>query len=181
MSETKQKILSSKSILKAKWFSVNELTIQLSNGESVIHHVVERRPAVYIFPLTPKYELYMVKEYSYVTDEIVWQLSGFVEKGENPLQAAKRELKEETGINAGQWEEFGRLSLAKSSLNAPVYLFLARELEVFSAQPEISEDLTTVKIPLAEAVEKVVQGEISKAPMVAGILLLDKLKREKRL
>ncbi|HXS15275.1 MAG TPA: NUDIX hydrolase [Candidatus Saccharimonadales bacterium] len=181
MSDHKQKILSSKKVFQAHLFHVNELEIELSSGERMTHHVVERRPAVYIFPMTPKYELYIGREYSYNTDEFVLQIAGFIEEGENPLQAAKRELKEETGILAGQWEEFSRLSLAKSSLKAPVYLFLARDLEVSTPEQEVSEDISIMKIPLAEAVEKVMTGEISKAAVVAGILWLDKLKREKRL
>ncbi|HEX7041626.1 MAG TPA: NUDIX hydrolase [Patescibacteria group bacterium] len=182
MSDKHQKILSSKTILKAHLFHVNELQIGLPNGKSVTHHVVEKKPVVFIFPITPKYELYFATEYSYNTQEIVMQVpAGTIEDGENPLQAAQRELKEETGIIAGQWEEFSRLELAKSSLNATVYLFLAKDLEMKKANPEETEDINVIKMPLIEAVNKVLTGEIRKAPVVAGILLLDKLKQQKRL
>lgn len=177
----KQKILSSKKVFSAKLFNVRELDIVFPNGTKATHHLVERRPAVYIFPITKKYELYLAREYSYVTEEDVLQIAGFVEEGENPLQAARRELQEETGITAQYWELIAQLQLAKSSLNAPVYLYVAKELEVGVAHPEETENIKMVKLPLKEAVAKVLNGEINKAAVVAGILLLDKLKSEKRL
>jgi len=178
----KQKIISSKKVFKAKLFDVNEIEVQFPNGKKAIHHVVERKPIVCIFPLTTKYELYFATEYSYNTDEIVLQTpAGYIEEGENPLQAAKRELEEETGIIAGQWEEFAELEYAKSSLKAKAYLFIAKNLEVAIPKPEETENIKVIKLPLKEVVQKVLNGQIRKAAVVAGILMLDKLKSEKRL
>lgn len=178
----KQKILSSKKVFSAKLFDVNELEIEFPNGKRVTHHVVERRPVVYIFPLTRKYELYFAAEYNYNTDDIVMQTpAGFIEEGENALQAAKRELEEETGILARHWEALPTLEYAKSSLNAKAYLYVATVLEIAMAKPEETENIKIVKMPLKEAVKKVLNGEIRKAAVVAGILLLDKLKFEGKL
>ncbi len=177
-----QRILASKTVLKTKLFTVDEVSVEFPNAIQATHHVVKRVPAVYIFPLTPQYELYLVREDSYITQDTVLQApAGFIENNENPLQAAKRELREETGIIAGQWEEFAKLELAKSSLDAKTHLFLAKDLEIGVAIPEETENIEIIKIPLAEAVKKVMSGEIRKASVVAGILMLDRLKSEKRL
>jgi len=182
MSDQTIKILSSKKVFSATLFHINELKVEFPNGTKATHHVVERRPCVYIFPLTPKYELYFVKEYNYSTNDFeIKPPAGFMEEGENPLQAAKRELREETGILAGQWEEFSRMKLAKSSLDATVYLFLARDLEIKKSQPDATEDIEVIKLSFPEAVQKVMDGEIRQAPVIAGILLLDKLRLQKRL
>jgi len=182
MADKKQKILSSKKVFdKAKFFYVNELEIEFPNGIRAIHHVVERKPVVYIFPIINAYEIYFVKEYSYVTKETVLKVpAGFIEEEENALQAAKRELREETGITATQWEMFSQLDLAKTSLHAKAYLFVAKGLEFQLASPEETEDIEILKIPLREAVQKVLNGEIRQAAVVAGILMIAKLKDLKR-
>lgn len=181
----KQKILSSKKVFSAKLFDVYELEIEFPNGKKAIHHVVERRPVVYIFPLIKKitkYELYFAAEYSYNTGEIVMQTpAGYIEDSENALQAAKRELEEETGIIAKHWEALPTLEFAKSSLKAKAYLYIATDLEVAVAHPEETENIRIMKMNLKDAVKKVMSGEIRKAAVVAGILMLDKLRLEGKL
>jgi 8-oxo-dGTP pyrophosphatase MutT (NUDIX family) len=108
--------------------------------------------------------------------------AGFMDKDkETPLQAAKRELEEEVGITANQWEALTNVGLGNSVIHSKAYLFLAKDLTFGKASPEEDEHIELCKMSLQEAVGKVMIGEISGVTNMFGILFLDRLKREKKL
>ena len=176
MPNQKSDIISSKSVLKAKLFEVDELDIVYPTGRKVVHHLIKRDPTVVVFPITQKGEVYLVRQYRYMLKRTTFEaMAGFVDKGETSLQAAKRELKEETGISAGSWEEIMKLDMAASVVDAQVHIFLAQDLELGIATPEEDEDIEVVKMSLKEALQKVFSGEITTSATVAGLLLLGRL------
>lgn len=176
-------ITSSTSVFKAKLFDVHEVKLQHESGRDVTHHIAYRKPTVCIFPLTPDYEIYLVSEYRYMLGStILAAAAGFMDKeGEKPLDTAKREAQEELGIAASQWELLTKIELSASAFSAQSFLFLARDLEIGTASPEADEQIQVVKMPLDEAVKKVMFGEITISATMIGILMLDKLRREKKL
>ena len=175
-------ILSAKTVFTANLFEVVEKEIQLENGKILTHHNVERHPTVIVFPITPTYEIYLIKEYRYLLGKTVLEAcAGFMNPEEKALAAAKRELQEETGIVAGQWEKLTTIEMASSVIHSQSHLFLAKELEVGTPQPEEDEIIEVVKLPLDEAVKKVMTGEISSSSTIIGIMMLDKLRSEKKL
>ena len=108
-------------------------------------------------------------------------ISGYVDKKETTITAAKRELKEEAGITAHQLEEIARVEMAGSVFNSKGYLFLAKGLELGETDLDEDEEISIVKMPLGQAVEKVMIGEIAHASSMIGILMLDKLRAQKKL
>lgn len=170
-----------KRIHKADLFQIFEQTI-IGKDRKRKYEVVERRPTVIVFPLTAEYEIYLLSQYRTLYDKTLTEaVAGHVDKNESPLGAAKRELKEEAGLIASQWEELLRVEAAASVIRSNIYLFLARDLEESFQETEEEEEITVLKMPLPEALEKVEKREITNGPTVLGLLYLDKLKREKKL
>lgn len=183
MSDQITKVISSKPVLSAKLFSVDEVQLILPNGKEVTHHVVHRLPTVVIFPITDSHEIYLVSEYRAMLGKtILSAAAGFMDKdGEKPLDTAKREAKEELGIAASQWEFLTKIEMASSVVNGQANLFMARDLEIGSNNLEEDEQIEVVKMSLDEAVKKIMANEISNSATMVGILMLDRLKREGKL
>lgn len=178
----KQKILSKKPVFKAKYFTVNELEVEVKPGVVRTHHNVERGDIVYVFPLTDSGEIYLTSQYRYnVGNEVLDAAAGYTESGENPLEAAKRELAEELGITAEMWSKLATAELGVGTVLTKVHMYLAQNLHLGKTNFDESEDISLVKISLEAAIKKVIQGEITVVSGMTGLLLLDKLKSQNRL
>ena len=176
------KIVAEKVVYKARLFEVKEQEVLLPNNKKHIYATVERRPTVNIFPLTDTDDLYLISEYRQMfKKKILGAVAGHIDDNETSLAAAKRELKEEVGMLAYQWEEIARIEKSSSVIKETSYLFLARDLEQGVPNPEPGEDITLVKLSLNEAVAKVMSGEINNSATMIGILMLDKLRTERKL
>jgi 8-oxo-dGTP pyrophosphatase MutT (NUDIX family) len=175
-------IVSQKNILKTELFDVKEIKLVDDKGKRRIHHEVERVPIVSVFPLTDKYEIYLISQYrSMFKKNVLEAVAGHVDKKETTIAAARRELKEETGLGAQQLEEIARIQMSGSVFKSMASLFLAKGLEIGDNNLDDTEEISVVKMPLATAVEKVMLGEINHATSMIGILMLDKLRKEKKL
>lgn len=178
----KPKIISHKNIFRAELFDVKELKLKFPDGKDKIHRIAERSSTVSVFPLTQSNNVYLVRQYRYLLDKTTLEaMAGFIKKGESSLSAAKRELREETGIYAEQWEEIARIEMTASVFKSTAYLFLAKDLAVGKPNPDEGEEIEVVRMPLSDAVKKVMSGEINVSASMVGIMLLDKLRREKKL
>lgn len=174
------KIVSEKTVLKTKLFDVKKLELAYPKGSKRTHYVAERVPIVSVFPLNEEGEIYLVSQYRYLLKKVMLEaVAGHVEENETALLAAKRELKEETGISAIQWEELAKVEMGASAFRSKVNIFLAKGLEMGEQKPEENEEISVIKMPLSDAFKKVISGEINHSVTMIGIFLLDKLKREK--
>ena len=88
----------------------------------------------------------------------------------DPLISAQRELKEETGLTANSWQELMSLHTSNSITDERGIIYLARDLIEGETEFEETEDIQIIKLPLEEAIERVLQGEITDAISVAGLL-----------
>ena len=180
--ENYPKIVTKKTIFDSKFLNLYEIKLKLRNGNIKIHYNVERVPTVTVLPLSENYEVYLISQYRYLYGTTrIEAVAGTIDKEEKPLATAKRELLEEAGITAKKWQEIGQIYLAGSYIKAHVSIFLARELTIGKANLEDDETITLITMPLDEAVQKVLTGEITYGSAVSGILLLDRLKRDRKI
>ena len=128
-----------------------------------------------VLPVDDDGFVYLTKQFRYAIErEDLEVISGAVED-EEPLEAAKREAREELGIEAGEWIDLGKLESDTSITNSTAFLFLARRLKFGKPEREGTEQIETVKMKFGEALEKVLQGEITHGQTVALILKASQL------
>jgi 8-oxo-dGTP pyrophosphatase MutT (NUDIX family) len=173
MSETENpwKILSKKNIYDNPWINLTEYdVINPSGGKGIYGKVHFKNIAVGIIPLDDEMNIWIVGQYRFTIDQYSWEIpegGGIV--GTDPLEAAKRELREETGLVAAKWTETMRLYLSNSVSDELCIVYLAQQLELKNAMPEETEKILVKKIPFAEAYRMVQEGIITDVMSVAAI------------
>lgn len=169
------KTLNTKIVYSNPWITVREDQVVTPTGAPGIYGVVETKIATGVLALTDDDQLYLVGQYRYPLDLYSWELiEGGAERGEAPLRAIQRELREEAGLEATDWQQLGGvLHLSNCYSNEEAYLFVARGLTEVPSGPDETELLKVKKVPFTEAVDLVKRGEITDALSVIGILLYE--------
>lgn len=173
------KKLSSRTIFENDWMRVLEdHVINPGGGENQYGHVHFKNVAVAIIPLDEDDNTWLVGQDRYTLGEYSWELPmGGAPEHEDILTSAKRELKEETGLDADQWTEFMRLHTSNSITDERAVIYVAKSLSEGETDFEESENLSIRKLPFADAVAMVHNGEITDAISAAALLRLQDLKR----
>jgi 8-oxo-dGTP pyrophosphatase MutT (NUDIX family) len=177
------KITSQKNIYDNPWINVTEYQVINPAGNPGIYGKVHyKNLAIGVLPLDEELNTYLVGQYRFPLNQYSWEMpEGGGPEGTDPLESAKRELLEETGLKASQWTEVQRLHLSNSVSDELSILYLARGLEQFEAEPEETEQLIIKKVPFAEVYRMVCGGEITDAMTVAAVLKVQLLITENRL
>lgn len=147
--------------------------VELSDGSKTIREIVEHPGGVCVAALTPDGRLPFVRQFRYPYLEIVTELpAGKLEKGEDPLDAIKRELAEEVGAHGTNWRSMGYLYPSPGYCGEIIRLF-ACDIDVFGeSHPDEGEFLEVEYIPLEKAVEMVMAGELPDAKTQTLVLKL---------
>jgi 8-oxo-dGTP pyrophosphatase MutT (NUDIX family) len=161
-----------KRIYDNPWIKVTESDVINPKGGKGIYGVVSfKNKAIGIVPVDKDGFTYLVGQYRYTLNEYSWEIpEGGGPMGEDPLETAKRELKEETGMEAGSWQMIGRIHTSNSVTDEEGFLYMATELNQGDSEPEETEELVVKKVHLKEAVEMVMQDKITDGLSIAGIL-----------
>jgi 8-oxo-dGTP pyrophosphatase MutT (NUDIX family) len=168
---------SSKLIYSNPWITVREDDVITPGGSPGIYGVVETRLAVGVVALTDDNQIYLVGQYRYPVDEYSWEIpEGGSEVNEDPMETAKRELREETGVEAERWEQLGgEILLSNCFSNERGYLYVARGLREGRSEPDHTEELQVKKIPFAECLAMVERGEIKDSLTVIAVLRMARI------
>ena len=154
------------------WIRVEESNVINPAGNKGIYGVVHfKNRAIAIVPLDEDLNTWIVGQYRYTLNTYEWEVpEGGSPEGEDPLEGARRELAEEVGLQATNWQLVLETQLSNSVSNEIGYTYIARQLEYVGSHPEETEVLHVRKLPFSELVEMVLRGEIRDGLSVASIL-----------
>lgn len=170
--------ISSREVYDNPWINVRHEEVIKPNGEFGIYGIAHfKMLAAAIVPLDNEGNIWLVGQFRYTINEYSWEIPmGGGDLNGDSLEAAKRELKEETGLIASKWTNLGHLHTSNSVTDEVGYMYLAEELTLEDAEPDDTEILQIKKVSLVEAVRMVMESEITDSLSIAAIMKVARLK-----
>lgn len=154
------------------WIAVTKHDVLNPAGKNGLYGVVHfKNLAIGVLPLDKDLNTWLVGQWRYPLNAYSWEIpEGGGPHDKDPLDSAKRELKEETGLIAKTYTELCRMHTSNSATDEYAIIYLARDLTLTEAEPEESEALKIKKLPFDEAYNMVMQGEITDSLSMVAIL-----------
>ena len=153
------------------WIRIEHHDVIKPNGEPGIYGKVHfKNTAIAVLPIDSEGNTYLVGQYRYTINAYSWELPEGGCLHELPLEAAKRELKEETGLIAEKWTFLGEQYLSNSVTDEKSMMYLAENLSMKESEPESTEILQIKKIPVQEAIQMALNGEIKDVLSAATLM-----------
>lgn len=179
MSGIDEKFIRREEKYRGNIISVDMVHVELSNGKPATRDLVVHPGAACVIPLNENGEIHLVKQFRSTIGKAVLEIpAGKLDKGEDPLKCAIRELHEETGLEAENIKHLISFNTAIGFSNEILHLYLATGLKEGEVHADEDEFLTNEKIKLDRLVEMVMNNEIEDSKTVIAILMVDKLMRE---
>lgn len=174
--KNKARLLSSREVYRGPAFWVTSDQVEEPSGIHVRRDIVRHTGSVVVLAVDesgPEPRVLLVRQYRHAAQQYLWELcAGRIDEGENPLVAAKRELREETGYTAKRWRRALHFYVSPGFVAETMSIYLAQELHPGTAQPEEDEVIQIKFFPLPTALRMVTTGVIRDAKTMTGILWL---------
>jgi ADP-ribose pyrophosphatase len=169
--------LDSKTVYRGRLLHVLEDRVRLPDARDARREYIRHPGAVLMLPMLDAETVILVRQYRYPLQRHFYELpAGKMESGEEPLQTARRELREECGYEAGEWRQLTTLHPCIGYSDERIEFYLARDLTPAGHAPEDGEFLESLTLRLDAALEWVRNGTITDAKTVAGLLWADKFR-----
>ena len=167
----KPKIISFQNIYKGKIFDVSIAGIE-ENGTRYQREIVEHNGSVVIVPVFEDKTIALVRQYRHAAGEYLLEIpAGTLEKGEDALSGAKRELEEEIGVTSDNIEKLIEFYVSPGFLTEQMNVYLATNLTETKQNLEADEILTVEKLTFDESFQKIRSNEIKDAKTICGLIL----------
>ena len=169
------KEISKKTVYENPWIEVSESEVLTPKGKKEIYGKVHfKKKTVGILPIIDENKTILVGQHRFPTDSYSWEIPmGGVDLDEVPLDAAKRELKEETGIVADKWVKFLHLETSNSVSDEEAIVFYCHTISMVEQNPDDAEILEMKILDFNESLKKVNRREIKDAVSIAAILKMN--------
>jgi ADP-ribose pyrophosphatase len=165
-------VIADRLVHKGHAAELHVVTLDIGGGKQVDREIVEHKPVAVMVPVDADGNVVLVRQYRLPAKSVLLEVpAGGIDEGESPEEAAQRELREETGLQARRLTLLGEFYVSPGFLTEYMHVFLAEGLEEAHAEPDADEDIVVVRMPLAEAVGLAERGELRDAKTIAAILL----------
>ncbi len=172
--ELHEKILSEEMAYKGKILDVRSLDVELPNGRRSKRDIVRHPGAAAVVALTDSGKIVLVRQYRTALDRVTVEIpAGKLDPGEDPLECAKRELREETGFTPRLIRYLTTIATSCGFSDELIHIYFATQLEFDGASPDDDEFVNVDLVPLSELIDAVLDGKIEDAKTVVGALALD--------
>lgn len=166
-----EKRVSGETVFDGKIMHVRRDTVVLEDGSEAFREVVDHSGGVCVLAMDDENRILMVRQFRYPFERVLREIpAGKLERGEDPDQAAARELREETGAVAGNMQKLGEIYPTPAYCGEIIRMYLARDLIFGENDLDEGEFLDVERIPFDTLVEQVLSGEIRDAKTVAAVL-----------
>jgi 8-oxo-dGTP pyrophosphatase MutT (NUDIX family) len=163
-------LLSTTHIFKGRIIEVDVDTVRLPNGSTAELEVIHHPGGAAVVAVNALQQVCLLHQYRHAAGGWLWELpAGKIDHREPPFATAQRELLEEAGATAGQWNSLGDYVSSPGVFTEVVHLFLARELTLTATQPELHEVFEVHWKPLADALNMAQQGQLRDGKTLVGI------------
>lgn len=169
----REKYLSKEELYQGKIIRVERWQVSLPNGKTAVREVVVHNGAAAIVPIDSEGRVTLVRQHRIAAGRFTWEIpAGKLDSpAEAPFSAAKRELEEETGLNAEHWQFLTCIDTTPGFCTEKISIYLATGLTQHPAHTDPDEFLRLTKMPLDEAVALCMAGELRDSKTVAGLLM----------
>ena len=170
--DLEEKTVSSEKVFEGKIIKLFFDKVMLPNNKTATREKVWHPGAVAVVPLTSENEIILIKQYRYPVEEVLIEIpAGKLDKGESPIDCAKRELQEEVGAVGGNLVHLSSFHTTPGFSNEFLHLYLAVNFEKKENNPDEDEFLQILSVPIKECIDWVFEGKIKDAKSIIGVLM----------
>lgn len=168
-----ERVLSRREVFRGILISVEQWEAELYGGIRAMREIVRHVGAAAVVPVDAAGNVTLVAQYRIAMGRVLVEIPAGKKDSpdEDPLACAKRELSEETGLSAGSWRHLTTIDTSPGFLTERIGLYLATDLAQGETHPDADEFLNVVRMPLSEAVDRVMAGEIADSKTAVGLLM----------
>lgn len=166
------KTLASRYTHKNHWYKVREDSVIMPSGKQGVYNVIEAIPSVHIIPITSDNKVVLVNLFRYPTQVDSWEIpAGHIEPGEEMLVAAQRELQEEIGMTARNWEKIASFGVAPGISDCIAHVLIAQDLQATNNNNQEEEGITEMKsVTFSELRDLLAKNTIVDGPTISALL-----------